>query len=127
MEQVNLDVAGHVVEAVTAEYLLDIAIDDDWGFQAEAGLEITTAGTTTTLRAEDLAGRADVLDALGGLVGTAVTSFDVLPGGAAVLVVGATTVVARPDPVYESWNIVGPRKERIVCNAGGSLSEWPPE
>lgn len=124
MEAVTLDVAGHAVEAVTAEFLLDVVIADDWDFQAEAALEITRHGQTVHTSAEEVAGHPGLLDSLVALVGTPVTSFDVLPDGSAVLVIGDTTIVARPDDDFESWNIVGPRKERIVCNAGGDLSEW---
>lgn len=35
------------------------------------------------------------------------------------------TIGARPDPDYESWSLVGPAQQRVVCTPGGELAVWP--
>ncbi len=114
-------VAGHAVTRVRTEFLLDVQIDGGWGFQAESTIEITTGGRTVAAQGESL---GEVRHLLAALVGTRVTSFEVGTDGTAVLVVGETTLTARPDPDFESWNVVGPLKERVVCGPGGRLTTW---
>lgn len=117
----TLDVAGHAVTGVTTEFVLDLHIDEGWVFQAESAIDITTGAGTVSTDGESL---GEVQGLLTALVGVVVTSFEVGTDGSAVLVVGDTTLTARPDPDFESWNIVGPRKERIVCGPGGELTTW---
>lgn len=115
------DLSGERLDAVACETTLDLHTDGGWFLTVENDYALERPGQP---RLDTAAGQeGEIVAVLESLVGSAVTATASGSGGL-VLTIGETTVRVDPAPTFESWSMVGPRKERVVSTPGGELVTW---
>lgn len=91
-----------------------VTIEDEYTFTTGAGERYSTAdGQETVLVAALEAG-----------VATPVTCVDVDDHGGLSLGVAGGLLQVAPCERFESWNVVGPHRQRVVSMPGGGLAVW---
>jgi hypothetical protein len=98
-----------------------INVDRDYTMRME-----TREGWHIAVEIEDVVDDKDLAAALYGAIGKPITAFSIAEDGALSMTVGDASFTARPQPKYESWNIVGPLPDKpmVVCLPGGELAIW---
>ena len=98
-----------------------VNVDRDYTMRME-----TREGWHIAVEIEDVVDDKDLAAALYGAIGKTISAFSIAADGALSITVGEAAFTARPQPKYESWNIVGPLpdKQMVVCLPGGELAIW---
>ena len=118
----SVDLTGQAVATVQCDAALTVTTDDGWFLTVENDYEFAHRDGRL-LRTVD--GDEEVIVAeLERAVGSQILAFNYQEGGEMSLEVPAGTVHVSASPDFESWNLVGPEKQRIVSMPGGQLAVW---
>ena len=118
----TFDLTGQRLSSVQADPSLDLTTDGGWSITVENDYEFLAADGVrlTTLGGEE----EKIVAILHAAIGEPLTSFTYTEDGHLSFAVGAGEIRVAPMEKFESWNIVGPEKERVVAMGGGELAIW---
>lgn len=118
----TVDLTGQTVATVQCDAALSLTTDDGWFLTVENDYEFAHRDGRL-LRTVD--GDEEVIVAeLERAVGAQILGFSYAESGEMTLEVPTGTVHVSASPDYESWNVVGPEKQRVVSMPGGQLAVW---
>ncbi|MCH7231087.1 DUF6188 family protein [Glycomyces sp. L485] len=119
---IDIDIVDSVVQKVSDGFPIIITTSNGWIITSESDFRASgSLPEAGTLSSEDPK-TVDILKHA--LTGERIAAVEITGGRLYLEFGGSIELMVEPDPDFESWNIVGPRKERIVCMAGGELAFW---
>lgn len=119
---INIEVAGSKVSGVSDSLPLAITTENGWTITFESDINVSrSVDDSGPLSGEDPETASTLAESL---IGLTIRSVDTNGGTLHLEFDGPLEISAAPDPDFESWNVVGPGKERVVCLAGGEMAYW---
>ncbi|MFC4337608.1 DUF6188 family protein [Salininema proteolyticum] len=117
------DLTGSSVAKIEHYLPVTMRTDTGWVIQIENDMQmsITAAGREQLNReSPELPGRLRKV-----VEESTVTAATMTDGVLELQFSSGIELVVEPDPEFESWNIVGPSRQRVICAPGGELVYFP--
>ncbi len=111
-------VVGQTLYQVRMGYAgIQLVIGDSFEYEVVVDTPLAVTATGAVWAGEPLT--AEAAGALLPLLGAGVASAKVATDGTLHLVIGESAIEVRPNTLYESWQLRGPRNLLVVCSPGG--------